>query len=152
MSAKWFGMALFAIVVACAKQGLAPIIDPVNFATGSEKVTDDEQAAIDKAASVLKNSDWTVLVLGLADATGDAEMNKKLALERAQNVAAILARKSGVPESRIVVHSIGERLATGSSVRERKVEFVFYHETGLTKKEVVIQSGVLEEDFRRANN
>lgn len=127
----------------------APIIAAVNFDTGSTAIQPSEEGVIDSAAEIMKNSDWTVLVLGLADATGDAAQNKVLSQQRAEAVAARLRQKVSIPSSRIVVHSIGERLATGGShVSERKVEFVFYHDEGLPIKEVVVRSRVLEEDFR----
>jgi outer membrane protein OmpA-like peptidoglycan-associated protein len=157
MRASFLASAALAVLIACAKQpppssgpARPPIIDAVHFDSGSSRVNGTEMAAIDKAAEVLRTSDWTVLVLGLADATGDPAVNKALSLQRAETVAAELRRKVSVPSDRIVVHAIGERLATGASISERKVEFVFFEPQGLTLKEVVIRSRVLEEDFRRA--
>ena len=128
----------------------APIISPVNFETGSTEIAASEQDAIAKAAEVMKSSDWTVLVLGLADATGDAAQNKLLSEQRAEAVAAQLRKLTGGSlGDRIKVHAIGERLATGGSeVSERKVEFVFFKDEGLPLREVVVKSRVLEEDFR----
>lgn len=127
----------------------APIISPVNFETGSTTISSAEEGAIDEAARILKTTDWTVLVLGLADATGDADKNKILSEERAEAVANALRAKTDVPSSRIQVHAIGERLATGGSeVAERKVEFVFFEDEGLPLREVVVRSRVLEADFR----
>jgi outer membrane protein OmpA-like peptidoglycan-associated protein len=134
---------------AAPKPVKAPIIAAVNFETGSAKIPTSEEGVIDSAAEIMKNSDWTVLVLGLADATGDADANKILSRERAEAVAARLRQRVSVPANRIVVHAIGERLADGgSNVSERKVEFVFFHDEGLPLKEVVIRSRVLQEDFR----
>jgi hypothetical protein len=153
---RFLQMTALAVLMACAKQPppsaatRAPIIDPVHFDSGSSKVGGTEEPAIEKAADILKDSDWTCLVLGLADATGDPAMNRALSLDRANHVAEELRKKAGVPSDRVVVHAIGERLATGASISERKVEFVFYHPSDLTLREVVIQSHVLEEDFRRA--
>ena len=97
----------------------------------------------------MRSSTWSVIVLGLADATGDAQANRALSMERAENVAALLRAKGQISPNRIVVQAIGERLATGATVSERKVELVFYEERGLPVREVVMQSGVLEEDFRK---
>jgi outer membrane protein OmpA-like peptidoglycan-associated protein len=134
---------------AAKKEAEAPIVTPVYFDTGSTSINADGEKAVDTAAGILKSTDWNVIVLGLADATGDAETNRVLSQQRADAVAALLRTKSGVPESRIIEHAIGEKLATGSTVVERKVEFVFYHESGLRPRAVVEQSGVLTEDFQR---
>ena len=165
MFARLVVLSLFAGAAGCKKEppapapkaapkapAKAPIIGAVNFESGSKTIQPSEMGPIDQAAEILRNTDWTVLVLGLADATGDAQANKVLSQERAEAVAAKLrAKVSGsVSSNRIVVHSIGERLADGgSNVSERKVEFVFYHDEGLPLKEVVVRSRVLEEDFRR---
>jgi outer membrane protein OmpA-like peptidoglycan-associated protein len=142
---RW--LAMFVLLAGCAK---APVLAPVNFNTGTtELVNDKDQKAIDEAAAILEDSEWSVIVLGLADASGDADSNKALALARAEAVATQLRAKTKVPPKRIVVHSIGEKLATGTTVQERKVEFVFYKEKGLPVREVVEESGVLAEDFRR---
>jgi OmpA-OmpF porin, OOP family len=129
--------------------GKAPIISPVNFDSGSTAIAPDEAAAIDEAAQILRTTEWDVIVVGLADASGDAAMNKQLSEERAEAVAAALRAK--VPKmkpERILVHAIGERLATGATQSERKVEFVFYFDEGLPVRQVVLNSRVLEEDFR----
>ena len=132
-----------------AKAEKSPIIEPVNFASGSTTIEAAEMPAIDKAADIMKNSDWKVIVLGLADSSGDAAMNKELSEKRADVVAAELRKKApGVPENRIIVHAIGEKLSTGTTQSERKVEFVFFHGPADNIREIVLKSRVLEEDFR----
>lgn len=127
-----------------------PVLDPVLFDSGVKTVASTQEPAVDAAAEVLKTSDWSVLVLGLADSSGDPELNKALSQERADAVAAMLRQKAtGVEASRITTFGIGEKLATGETVQERKVEFVFYHENGLTPRQIVMQSGVLTDDFQR---
>ncbi|MEQ1565563.1 MAG: hypothetical protein ABMA64_07995 [Myxococcota bacterium] len=54
-----------------------------------------------------------------------------------------------VESSRIVVYGMGEKLAAGETLRERKVEFVFYEEKGEPVREVVRASGVLDPDYDR---
>jgi len=125
-----------------------PTVAAVHFETGGSAVPSDQMDAVREAAEVLKGSDWTCAVVGLADATGDAAINKELSQQRAEAVAAKLLELSGVPATRVKAKGIGERLATGASQSERKVEFVFYRDTGRPLKQVVIRSGVLEEDFR----
>jgi outer membrane protein OmpA-like peptidoglycan-associated protein len=103
---------------------------------------------IDEAVEILKSTDWDLIVVGLSDASGDDETNKVLSQQRAEAVAELVRTKAGVAANRISAHGIGERLATATTVNERKVEFVFYHDTGLTPRQVVMQSGVLAEDVR----
>ncbi|MEQ1504852.1 MAG: OmpA family protein, partial [Myxococcota bacterium] len=130
----------------------APIIAPVHFDTGSKTVADTEMPVIDEAVQILKTSDWNCLVVGLSDASGDDETNKILSQDRANAVAELLRNKSGVADARVTAHGIGEKLATATTVNERKVEFVFYKESGLTPRQIVVQSRVLEEDFRAKRN
>lgn len=131
------------VVAPAATAEKGPLIAPVLFDTGSTAVIPTQEPAVDAAAEIMKSTEWTVLVLGLADASGDPEANKILSQQRADAVAAMLAKKSGVPAERIKVHAIGERLATGTDVQERKVVFVFFEDKGLPLRQVVRQSGVL---------
>jgi outer membrane protein OmpA-like peptidoglycan-associated protein len=92
--------------------------------------------------------DWKVLLVGLSDASGDAQANKAITLKRCDAVAAELA-KFDIAHSRIEQHPIGERLATDpNNARERKVEFVFYQGgANLSAQEIAVRSRVLESDF-----
>jgi outer membrane protein OmpA-like peptidoglycan-associated protein len=125
-----------------------PVIRPVNFESGSAEVTADEEARIERAAKIAKDGDWRVLLVGLADESGDAATNKALTEKRIAAVASELEER-GVPGARISRHALGERLATDvNNVRQRKVEFVFYKAAGdLTPNEIVKRSRVLESDF-----
>ncbi|NCG19717.1 MAG: OmpA family protein [Rhodobacterales bacterium] len=125
-----------------------PVVSPVLFETGGTVIDAAQMSAIDEAVEVLKSSDWSVIVVGLADAVGDAASNKTLSQGRADVVAAELLTRSGVPQSRIIAHGVGEKLATGQRQSERKTEFIFFTDKGHPMKQVVIRSGVLEEDFR----
>ena len=125
-----------------------PVVSPVLFETGGTVIDAAQMSAIDEAVDVLKSSDWSVIVVGLADKVGDAATNKTISQGRADAVAAELLKRSGVPESRVIAHGVGEKLATGESQSERKAEFIFFQDKGHPMKQVVIRSGVLEEDFR----
>jgi len=126
-----------------------PVVGAVHFDTGGTEVAADQLDAVREAADIMKDSDWVCAVVGLADASGDAAMNKELSQTRAEAVAAKLIEFSGVSADRVKAKGIGEKLATGASQSERKVEFVFFKDTtGRPLKQVVIKSGVLEEDFR----
>lgn len=135
-------------LVGCAKQ--VPVLSPVNFESGTTQYVNDADAvAVEEAAEVLRTTNWNLIVLGLADAEGDPASNLVLSRDRAEVVAAKLRDLTDVDDSRIVVHGWGERLAVGESVRERKVEFVFYKDADEPIKQVIEESGVLDADFRR---
>lgn len=135
-------------MMACAKD--APIVSAVNFNTATiEFVNDADGAAVREAAEVLNSTKWSVIVLGLADAEGTSADNLVLSQQRADTVAAMLREQTDIDDARIVTHAIGEKLAVGESVRERKVEFVFFEDEGKPIKDVVVESGVLTPDFRR---
>lgn len=140
---------LFAVLLAggCAKP---PILSAVNFNSGTTDITNpSDERLIEQAAEVLASSKWSVIVIGLADTEGNAEFNQSLSIARAESIAALLREKSGVDPSRVIVHGLGERLAVGETIKERKVEFVFFKDKGQPIKEVVLDSGVLSEDIRR---
>jgi len=125
-----------------------PIIAPVNFESGSTSIKDSEVHSLDLAAGIMMGGDWKVMLVGLADASGDAETNRALTQQRCDAVAAELNKRS-IPDTRIVEHAIGERLATDpNNVRERKVEFVFYMGgDNLSPHDLEVRSRVLEPDF-----
>lgn len=127
----------------------APVLDPVHFATGSAEIEGDEMYVIDRAANILESDDWSLMILGMADASGDAASNRQLSKERAAAVARAIRARVDVPRERILVHALGERLATTTTITERKVELIFYRDQGLPPREVVIQSGVLADDYRK---
>jgi hypothetical protein len=139
---------LLSLAAGCAK---APVLGAVNFESESTQIANPaDQQIIDEAAAILQSTDWSVVVVGLTDTEGDKESNLKLSLARAEAVASQLRNKTKVKESRIVVHGMGERLATGESLRERKVEFVFFKDKGKPIREVVLESGVLDADIERS--
>lgn len=133
---------------AADKLDFGPVIDAVNFDSGVVTVPAGEMAAVDRAAEILKSGDWKVIVVGLADAAGDDATNQTVSQQRAEAVAAELRQKVDLSSDRITVRGIGERLASGATQSERKVEFVFYKGgDGMQDRQIVMKSGALEEDF-----
>lgn len=150
---RWFVVAAL-VLGGCAKKPAdgalktGPVIAAVNFESGSVQIPAAEMAAIDKAAEVQKKGSWKVLLVGLADASGDPEANKVLSQQRAETVKAELVKR-GVPEARIDTHATGERLADDQdNIQERKVEFVFYTGgAGLTPHKIAVESGAMSSDY-----
>lgn len=131
----------------CAKP---PILSAVNFNSGTTDITNpSDERVVDEAAEILASSKWSVILVGLADSQGNDDTNRALSIARAESIAEMLRAKTDVDDKRIIVHGIGEKLAVGESLRERKVEFVFFKDKGQSVQEVVVESGVLSEDFRR---
>jgi hypothetical protein len=64
---------------------------------------------------------WRMILTGFADASGDAQANSELALQRARSVAEWL-QSQGVPGGVMDVRSEGERLATGNAAHDRRCE------------------------------
>lgn len=154
-------MMVFVFVLgSCAKappssSGPAPVLKSVYFDTGSAVIKDSQKPVIAAASKMLKTSDWWVVCLGLTDATGDWKTNQALAQRRAEAVAGELRKMSpGIqPPVRIKAAAIGEQLATGgSTVLERKVEFVFYKNTGQSIDKIINDSRVLSDDFQRKSS
>jgi outer membrane protein OmpA-like peptidoglycan-associated protein len=146
------------LLAACSKQSapaapaLAPVLKSVYFETGSSTIRPADMPVIAAAAKTLNKSDWWVIVLGMTDATGDFQSNQKLSMQRAEAVAAALRKQAPVtPPARIKAYALGEQLATGGkTVAERKVEFVFYQQSDASIEQVIIDSRVLTDDFRKA--
>lgn len=135
------------LLAGCAK---APVLGAVNFDSGTTRITNpSDERWIEQAAEILETSKWSVIVLGLADTQGNEASNKALSIARAEAVAAQLREKADVDDARIIVHGMGERLAVGQSLKERKVEFVFFKDKGQPVRQVVLESGVLDADLRR---
>lgn len=139
---------LIALVAAgCAKP---PVLSGVNFVSGSTEVANpSDLQLVDEVVEVLESSNWDVIVVGLADTEGDEAANQKLSIARAEYVADLLRKRSDVEDSRIVVYGMGEKLAVGERLKERKVEFVFYKDQGEPVREVVRASGALDPDYDR---
>jgi OOP family OmpA-OmpF porin len=75
----------------------------VHFASGSAKVSAGDQQALNKLAHDAVNlKGYIIQVKGFADSSGNAAMNQKLSMDRAQNVIAYLIQSCNVPVRHIV--------------------------------------------------
>ena len=75
----------------------------VRFASGSTRISAGDQAALNKLAhSAVNLNGYIIQVKGFADSSGDAAMNQKLSMDRAQGVIAYLIQSCNVPVRHIV--------------------------------------------------
>jgi OOP family OmpA-OmpF porin len=75
----------------------------VRFASGSIKISAQDQDALNKLAHNAVNlTGYIIQVKGFADSSGNAAMNQKLSMERAQGVIAYLIQNCNVPVRHIV--------------------------------------------------
>jgi OmpA-OmpF porin, OOP family len=75
----------------------------VRFASGSSTISPADQEALNKLAHGAVNlTGYIIQVKGFADSSGNAAMNQKLSMERAQNVIAYLIQNCNVPVRHIV--------------------------------------------------
>lgn len=95
----------------------------VYFVPGSAELDAAGKKTIQAVAQALLRRSGQVLVLGYADATGDADGNRQLSLRRANAVRAVLLA-AGLPEQRLAgVRGRGVAdAAAGASLRGRRVE------------------------------
>lgn len=89
----------------------------VHFASGSTKVSAADEEALSKLAhSAVNLTGYIIQVKGFADSSGNAAMNQKLSMERAQNVIAYLIQNCNVPVRHIVAPgAMGEAAPVGSN-------------------------------------
>lgn len=109
----------------------------IKFETGSTEISPEEKAWLEEQAKRFQsNPSLEVCVIGQADKTGDPEYNKKLALERAETVAAFLKEK-GLGDKKFQVVGRGEafgdtkdtllgNLLEGELAADRRVEVTIY--------------------------
>jgi len=75
----------------------------VYFASGSDKISDSDQAALTAlAATAVGTTGYIIQVKGYADSSGNAAMNQQLSMDRAQAVVAYLLQNCSVPLRHIV--------------------------------------------------
>jgi OmpA-OmpF porin, OOP family len=89
----------------------------VRFASGSTKISAQDQEALKKLAHDAVNlTGYIIQVKGFADASGNAAMNQKLSMERAQGVIAFLLQNCNVPVRHIVAPgAMGEAAPAASN-------------------------------------
>lgn len=83
----------------------------VHFKLGSAKLTRQAMAQIEELAAALSSpelANFAVTINGHTDATGSAEFNKALSLQRASAVRTHLVSHHGLEESRLAVNGYGE--------------------------------------------
>lgn len=103
------------------KTGEAYIVDRLNFASGSDRLTQASEDQINALAMILKAyPEERVLLRGHTDSTGDAQFNNLLSKSRAQNVEQALIA-SGVAANRIDTAGLGsaEPIATNATAEGR---------------------------------
>ncbi len=82
----------------------------INFATGQHALSENAKTIIDlQFSEVAKSySNTRIRVEGNTDNVGDANMNKKLSLKRAQSVANYLTKEYGMNPNRFIIIGNGE--------------------------------------------
>jgi OOP family OmpA-OmpF porin len=89
----------------------------VRFASGSATVSAQDQEALRKLAEdAVGVKGYIIQVKGFADSSGNAAMNQKLSMERAQNVIAYLIQDCNVPVRHVIAPgAMGEAAPVGSN-------------------------------------
>jgi outer membrane protein OmpA-like peptidoglycan-associated protein len=89
----------------------------VRFASGSTRISAGDQEALNKLAHNAVNlTGYIIQVKGFADSSGNAAMNQKLSMDRAQNVIAYLIQNCNVPVRHIVAPgAMGEAAPVASN-------------------------------------
>jgi outer membrane protein OmpA-like peptidoglycan-associated protein len=89
----------------------------VHFASGSSDISEADQEALKKLAQNAVNlKGYIIQVKGFADSSGNAAMNQKLSMERAQDVIAFLLQDCNVPVRHIVAPgAMGEAAPVASN-------------------------------------
>jgi OmpA-OmpF porin, OOP family len=89
----------------------------VFFASGSKNIpAKDQTALMDLAHNAVNLTGYLVEVKGFADSSGNAAMNQKLSMDRAQAVVAFLIQNCNVPVRRIVAPgAMGEAAPAASN-------------------------------------
>lgn len=73
------------------------------FASGSKRIpAKDQTALMDLSRTAVNLTGYLIEVKGYADSSGDAAMNQRLSMDRAQEVVAYLIQNGNVPVRRIV--------------------------------------------------
>lgn len=99
-------------------RGEAVVLKGVNFQSGSAKLTPDSYAALDDVAAALQdNPDLKVEIAGHTDASGSAQLNRRLSRQRAEAVRSYLIGK-GVKPDRLTAVGYGSSAPVASNDTE----------------------------------
>ena len=97
----------------------------MHFASGSTKLTADDQAALRTFADKAKGTNGYHIVLqGFTDSTGDAAANQRLSTRRAAAVANFLQQLAGLMPGRVHAGDgmgVASDAGSGSNANARKV-------------------------------
>jgi outer membrane protein OmpA-like peptidoglycan-associated protein len=111
------------------ERGKTVVLQGVNFASGSAKLTKDSEITLSKAqASLLAQPTVNVEIAGYTDNYGHPETNRRLSLQRAQSVKNWLT-SHGIPSGRLTVVGRGDSdpIAPNSTpegrAKNRRIEF-----------------------------
>jgi OmpA-OmpF porin, OOP family len=93
----------------------------VFFASGSKSISAKDQSALkDLAHNAVNLTGYLIEVRGYADSSGNAAMNQKLSMDRAQEIVAFLIQSCNVPVRRIVAPgAMGEAAPVASNETEQ---------------------------------
>lgn len=115
------------------KKVLQDALEGVKFKTGSDDLTAESYAKLDKVVSLLKiHEDFKLKISGYTDNTGGADLNLKLSDDRAHACEKYIIGK-GISASRITAKGYGEENPIGSNdtkegrAKNRRVEFQLVH-------------------------
>jgi OOP family OmpA-OmpF porin len=89
----------------------------VHFASGNTNLSEEDKTALKKLAQDAAGlTGYIIQVKGFADSSGDAAMNQKLSMERAQNVIAYLIQDCNVPVRHVIAPgAMGEAAPVASN-------------------------------------
>ena len=91
----------------------------VYFATGSHKLTPEEQDHIRNVAAMIRSTPaFVATIVGKTNSVGSAEFNEHLSQRRAEAVFEALVYANKVPEDRVQMRWSGERLPFKSAAEE----------------------------------
>ena len=105
------------------------VLPTIRFGAGSANLAPGSSPALNEVAEILKqNPDVTVEIGGHTDNEGPARLNRKISLERAEEVKRYLAAR-GVPTARMITKGYGEVYPIASNrhaegrAENRRIEF-----------------------------